>query len=285
MTTTTTSTENIRKLREKTGAGMMDCKKALTESNGDFEKAVEALRKKGLADAAKRSARTTKEGLVEAFIAPDGRTGAIVELNCETDFVAKTEEFQKLSKDMARQAAEGKVAKPEDADAQVKELVGKLGENMSLKRLDRFNLEGPGRIQAYIHAAGRKKGSMIELGCESDAVAGHEAVENLAKELGMQIVAMSPRWVRMEDVPEADVAKEREIFSEQIRKEGKPEAAIPKIVEGKLRKLFFQAFCLVEQVSMRDNKTPLKNLIEEAGKTAGGKVEVKRFARFQLGGE
>ena len=126
---------------------------------------------------------------------------------------------------------------------------------------------------------------MIELTTESDAVAGHEALEGLSKELTMQIVAMSPRWLSKEDAPEADIAKEREIYAEQLKKEGKPEAAIPKIVEGKLRKLFFSAFCLLEQVSMRDNKTPIRKIIDDAAKAAGGKITVKRFVRYQLGGE
>ncbi|MFH1725768.1 MAG: translation elongation factor Ts [Elusimicrobiota bacterium] len=286
MTTDTASLpEQIKKLRENTGAGMMDCKKALTEAGGDFEKAVTALRMKGLSDAAKKSARTTKEGLVAAYLAQDGKTGGIVELNCETDFVAKTEEFQKLAVDLARRAAEGALASPADAGEAVKGLVAKLGENMSLKRFDRFELSGPGRLAFYVHTAGGKKGAMVELSCGSDEAAGHEAVSELARELGMQIVAMSPRWVRKEDVPAAEVDKEREIFETQVRKEGKPEAAVPKIVEGKLRKLFYQAFCLGEQMSMRDNKTPLRKIVEDAAKASGGAIEIARFVRYQLGGE
>ncbi len=277
--------EQIKRVREKTGAGMMDCKRAITESKGDFDKAVEALRKKRLASAAKKASRTTKEGLVGAALNADGTVGAIVELNCETDFVAKTDEFIKLVSDLARQAMEEKIKTPQDADSQVKAVLAKLGENMSLKRFERFALEGSGLVTYYVHSSGSKKGSLIELSAENDAAAKSDAASELAKELGMQIVAMSPKWLSKDDVPKETVAKEREIFETLVRKEGKPEAAVPKIVEGKINKLFFQQWCLLEQVSMRDNKTKLAKLIDEASVKAGGKLAVKRFARYQLGGE
>ena len=277
--------EQITKLREKSGAGMMDCKKALTEANGDVQKAMDALRRKGLADASKRQARVTKEGLVAAHVSGDGRTGGIIELDCETDFVAKTDEFMAMTRELAKQVAEGKLSEPSQADEQVKGLVGKLGENMVLKRLDRFELKGPGRLAYYVHTAGGKKGAMLELAFSTEEAAKHAAVEELSKELGMQIVAMNPKWLAKEDVPEAETAKEREIFESQVRKEGKPEAAVPKIVEGKLRKLFFQAWCLMEQMSMRDNKTPIRKLIQDASKAAGADIKIARFVRYQLGGE
>ena len=275
----------IKALREKTGAGITDCKKALLDNDGDFDKAVEFLRKKGLASAAKKSDRATKEGSVTAYIAPDGKTAAIIELNCETDFVAKTEEFQKAAEGLAKECAEGSIKTTEEADPKVKEIVLKLGENMSMKRFERFELSGSGRLGSYIHSAGGKKGSMVELSCENDDVAKHDAVDGLLKELGMQIVAFGARWTNREDVPEAEIAKEKEIYAAAVREEGKPEAAIEKIVEGKLNKLFFRAFVLSEQVSMRDNKTPLKSIIEEAAKAAGGSIKIKRFARYTLGGE
>lgn len=283
--TTTTMAEQIKALREKTGAGITDCKRALTEADGDFEKAVAELRKKGLASAAKKSDRATKEGAIAAYISPDGKTGAIIELNCETDFVAKTEEFQKAAEELAKDCAAGAVKSPEDAESKVKELVLKLGENMSLKRFERFAVTGSGKLGAYIHTAGGKKGSLVELSTGNDAAAKHEAVNGLLKELAMQVVAFGAKWTNRAEVPAAEVAKETEIFAAAVREEGKPEAAVPKIVEGKLNKLFYQAFCLDEQVSMRDNKTPLKTIIGEAAKAAGGEVSIKRFARYTLGGE
>jgi elongation factor Ts len=276
--------EQIRNLREKTGAGMMDCKKALSESNGDYDKAIEFLRKKGLAKAGKKAGRTTGEGLVATHVTDDGKSAGIVEFNCETDFVAKTDEFLAALKDFAKRTAEGSLAKAEDADEEVKALVGKLGENMKLSRIERFTLEGPGLIGAYVHSAGGKKGSLVQIKAATDEAAKSEAAQGLAKELGMQIVAFQPKWLDRSEVPAEAVAKEKEIFSEVLKKEGKPEAAIEKIVEGKLNKLFFQALCLKQQVSMRDNKTPLKKIVEEASKSAGGELEITRFANFQLGG-
>lgn len=279
------SNEAILKLREKTGAGMMDCKRALGEAGGDYEKAVEVLRKKGLADAAKKGARTTKEGLIAAALSADGRKGAVLELDCETDFVAKTEEFQKLASELSAEAAQGSLSAVEAGAPRVSAAIAKLGENIVLKRLERFELKGPGLIAYYIHTSGGKKGAMIELACASDAAAKSPAAAELAKELALQITAMSPRWLSRESVPAAEVSKERDIYATVVRQEGKPEAAIANIVEGKLNKLFFQAFCLLDQVSMRDNKTPMSKLIEEASAKAGGKIEVKRFIRYQLGGE
>ncbi len=270
----------IRELREKTGAGIMDCKRALTETGGSFEEALTFLRKKGLADAAKKSARVTKEGLVAYAVA--GSAGAIVELNCETDFVARTPEFQELGDALARKAALGEIQRPEEGTPLVQPVFSKLGENMGLRRLTRLELKGPGLIAGYIHL-GAKKGALIELAAASPEAAKSEALSGLAKELLLQIVGLSPRYVSRAEVPAADIEKEREIYTELLRKEGKPEAAIPKIVEGKINKLFFQSFCLLDQPSVRDNKTPVSSLIEEAmRKLPGGMIRV-RFARYQLG--
>lgn len=280
---TGSTNEQILALREKTGAGMMDCKRALQEAGGDFAKAVELLRKKGLADAAKKSARTTKEGAIAAWVSPDGRRGAIIELDCETDFVAKTEDFQALAAGLARKAAEGALASPESAQADIQPFIAKLGENIALRRFERHQLQGPGLLAHYVHPVGYKKGAFVELSCASDAAGKSPAAAELAKELGLQIVAMAPRWLSRQEVPAGAADKEREIFAAQLKSEGKPEASIPKIVEGKLQKLFYQAFCLLEMVSMRDNKTPIAKLVTDASARAGGAIVVRRFSRFQLG--
>ena len=282
-TKTMSTTEQIVALREKTGAGMMDCKKAITEANGDFDKALEILRKKGLADAAKKSARTTKEGVVAAYVSPDGRKGAIVELLCETDFVAKTPDFQALAQSLAQKAADGKVASPEAAGPDIQPLIGKLGENMSLRRFERFELKGAGLLAHYVHPVGFKKAAFIEIETGSEAAAKSPVVAELAKELGLQVVGNAPRWLKRDEVPAAESEKEKEIYASQLKAEGKPEASIPKIVEGKVNKLFFQAFCLLDMVSLRDNKTPISKLVADAAAAAGGSVVVKRFARYQLG--
>lgn len=270
----------ILDLREKTGAGMMACKKALTEAEGSMDEALTSLRKKGLADAAKKSGRISKEGLIA--ISVSGKTGAIVELNCETDFVARVDDFKKLADGLASSAASGDLKKPEDAGPSIQPVFERLKENIVLRRLERFELDGPGLIAGYIHLGG-KRGSMVEIGVPSDAAAGSQELVELAKELNLQIVAGAPRYLDKEAVPAIDVEKEREIYSAQVRAEKKPEAAVPKIVEGKLRKLFFQASCLMEQMSVRDSKTPVAKIIENAAAKIGGPVKVRRFARFQLG--
>jgi len=278
--TTANMSQLIRELREKTGAGMTDCKKALDEAKGQIEDALTALRKKGLADAAKRAARVTKEGVVAFAVA--GRAGAIIELNSETDFVARTDEFKKLGQTLADKAAAGELRQASDAAALIAPVQAKMGENMGLRRWERFERPGEGLICGYIHL-GAKKGALIEIAAPSAAAAAHPAAAELAKELLLQIVGFFPKYLRREDIPAADLVKEREIHTEVLRKEGKPEAAIPKIVEGKIQKLFFQASCLLEQLSVRDNKTPVAGIIKEAGAKAGGEFKVVRFARYTLG--
>jgi elongation factor Ts len=270
----------IRELREKTGAGMTDCKKALEAAGWRLDEALTALRKKGLADMAKRAARATKEGAVAYAVS--GKTGAIVELNCETDFTARTDEFKALAQKLADKSAAGEFKGPDDARPLIQPVQQKTGENMGLRRMERFELAADGLIAGYIHL-GAKKGALIELAAASSAAAAHQAVAELAKELLLQIVGFSPRYLRREDVPAAEIAKEKEIYTEALRKEGKPEAAIAKIVEGKVNKLFYQASCLLEQLSVRDNKTPVAGIIKEASAKAGGEVKVVRFARYTLG--
>ncbi|MBI4376399.1 MAG: translation elongation factor Ts [Elusimicrobia bacterium] len=267
----------IMDLRDKTGAGIMDCKKALTESRFNFDEALTALRKKGLADAAKKSTRVTKEGLVAFAVGSDA--AAIIELNCETDFVARTSEFQALAAQLASEYAQGQLKEVEDAKALIQPVFAKLGENMALRRVERFEKRPGGFLAGYVHLGG-KTGALIELSAPA-AQAG--ALSELAKELLFQIVAAYPRYLRREDVPSAQIEKEKEIFTEQLKAEGKPEASIPKIVEGKVNKLFYQSQCLLEQMSIRDNKTPISKMLEEAGKKLGGAVTVARFARYQLG--
>jgi elongation factor Ts len=283
---TADATQLIRELREKTGAGMMDCKRALDEAKGDLPKAIELLRKKGMADAAKKSARVTKEGVVAFKV--DGKAGAIVELNCETDFVSKGADFQSLVKTVVEKAVAGQLGSVDEAnESLVKPMVGKLGENMALRRFERFELKGAGLIAGYEHrpdpALGAKKGALVELSAPSDAAAKSPELAELAKELLLQIVGFSPKYLDRGQVPAEDIAKEKEIHTEVLKKEGKPEAQIAKIVEGKINKLFYQQWCLLDQVSVRDNKTPVSGIVKATGDKLGGEVKVVRFARYQLG--
>ncbi|MDD5629236.1 MAG: translation elongation factor Ts, partial [Elusimicrobia bacterium] len=251
----------IRELREKTGAGMTACKKALEASGWKLDEALTALRKQGQADMAKRSARATKEGAVACKAA--GKNGALVELNCETDFVARTDEFKALAQALADKACAGELREPSQAAPFIEAVQTKMRENMTLRRLARFNASGEGLVAGYIHL-GAKTGALLELAAPNAAVAAHPAVAELAKELLLQIVGFNAKYLRREEVPTDEVAKEKEIHTETLRKEGKPEAAIPKIVEGKINKLFYQAFCLLEQMSARDNKTPIAGIIKDA---------------------
>ncbi|MEK7384597.1 MAG: translation elongation factor Ts [Elusimicrobiota bacterium] len=280
------STRLIKDLREKTGAGMMDCKRALEEAKSDFNEALVILRKKGLSDAAKKSARVTKEGAVVFQV--DGKAGAIVEINCETDFVAKGADFQALAKTVAAKASSGALKTLAVAnDEFVTPLVGKLGENMGLRRYDRFEMKGAGLIAGYAHqtdpSVPAKKGALIELSVANEAAAKAPELAELAKELLLQIVGFSPKYLNREEIPAADIAKEKEIHAEILRKEGKPEASIPKIIEGKINKLFYQQWVLLDQLSVRDNKTPVREILRATGAKLGGEVKVVRFVRYQLG--
>jgi elongation factor Ts len=280
------STQLIKDLREKTGAGMMDCKRALDEAKGDFNEAMTILRKKGMADAAKKSARATKEGAVAFKI--DGKAGAIIEINSETDFVAKGADFQALVKTVVDKACAGSLKSAEAASEEfVKPLIGKLGENMALRRFERFELKGPGLIAGYAHqtdpSVPAKSGALIELSAPNDAAAKSPELAELAKDLLLQVVGAMPKYLAREEVPAADIAKEKEIHTDILKKEGKPEAQIEKILEGKINKLFYQQWVLLDQVLLRDNKQTVPGLIKAVSAKLGGEVKVVRFARYQLG--
>lgn len=280
MTTTMDLNKLILELRAKSGAGISDCKKALTETNGNFEEALTVLRKKGLSDAAKKSGRATKEGAVAYAVS--GKAGALIELNSETDFVARTVEFQALAQTLAEKFAAGEISEISQASSLIQPVFQKLGENIQLRRFERFSVKGHGLIAGYIHL-GAKKGALIELSFSNDAVASSDKVSNLAKELLLQIVGSSAKYLSKADVPQAEIEKEKEIYTELLKKEGKPEASIPKIVEGKINKLFYQSLCLLEQLSIRDNKTSISQMIKETATQLGAEISVVRFARYQLG--
>jgi elongation factor Ts len=279
------SSSDVNKLRQQTGAGMMDCKRALETSGGDFDKAVKILREQGQASAAKRAGRATAEGLVTYR----QTSGAIVmvELNCETDFVAKTDAFRALLGDFADKALAQKWNSAADAATDhVKDVIAKLGENIALKRLARFEAAASSVFGIYIHPTGDigKVGVIVEV--EAPKSASSEVVKTLARDLAMQTAAASPKWVRAEDVP-ADMAEnEKSIARTLAQKEGKPEKIWDKIADGKLNQ-FRQMFCLLEQPFVKDagGKTLVKQIVEQAAKAAGDTLTVKRFARFKVGEE
>ena len=267
----------VKELREKTGAGMMDCKKVLTETDGDMEKAIELLRERGIAKAAKKSGRVAAEGLVEAYISEDGKVGAIVEVNSETDFVAKNEEFKTFVMNVAKQVVENNPKDVEDllnqeaifeAGKTVNEaLVGKIatiGENLTIRRFARF--ESKGLLESYIHGDG-KIAVLINMA---------KGDKEVAKDLCMQIAAARPEYLNEQSVPAERVEKEKEILKVQTMNEGKPEAIAEKIVQGRIRK-FFEEICLVDQVFVKDSNMKVSELLKQKD------AEVVEFARFEKG--
>ncbi|MBL0350526.1 MAG: translation elongation factor Ts [Elusimicrobia bacterium] len=278
----------VAQLRAKTGAGLMDCKRALTTTEGDFEKAIQILREQGAASAAKRSGRATAAGLVQASIAAAGKTAVLLELNCETDFVARTDDFKGLLGDLLQKAASAAPAWSSAADApqeRVKELAAKLGENIVLKRFARFDRPSSGLFASYIHPSESVKvGALVELNTASEKGAAAPEAAELGKVLAMQAAANGARWVNPQDVPADLIEKEKTIGREKAKNEGKPEKIWDKIAEGNLKK-FFQDFCLLEQADNLNPKSTLRQRVEDVSKKVGEPVTVKRFARFKVGDE
>ena len=267
----------VKELREKTGAGMMDCKKVLTETDGDMEKAIELLRERGIAKAAKKSDRIAAEGLVAAYVSDDAKVASVVEVNSETDFVAKNEEFRTFVADVAEQVA---LNNPKDVEellnmASIKvegktvgevltDKIATIGENMSIRRFERF--ESTGLVEKYIHGDG-KIGVLVEL-------EGGDSV--LAKDICMQIAAARPEYLDRASVPADRVEKEMEILKAQAMNEGKPAEIAEKMVQGRIGE-FYGEICLVEQAFVKDPDMKVQKLVESKG------AKIVRFARFEKG--
>ncbi len=279
----------VKELREKTGAGMMDCKKALVETAGDFEGAVDWLRKKGLAAAAKKAGRVAAEGLIG--VALDGPRGAMVEVNSETDFVARNEQFQAFVRTAAELAlgADGDVAALAQAGTKggatlgedLARLVATIGENLILRRAAAFSVDR-GVVAGYVHsqvARGLGKiGVLVALQSAGDA----DALADLGRKLAMHVAAAAPLAIDKDGVDAALVERERDILAEQARASGKPEEIIAKMVEGRLRK-FYEEVCLLEQTYVIDGETKIAKVLDRAAKDLGGEVRVTALARFLLG--
>ena len=271
------SASQVKELREKTGAGMMDCKKVLTETDGDFEKAIELLRERGITKAAKKSDRIAAEGLVTTYISEDGKVGTVVEVNAETDFVAKNEEFKAFVADVAKQVAYKNPANVEEllnqqSIAEEDKTVGEvltnkiaiIGENMSIRRFERF--ETNNLLESYIHGDG-KIAVLVEI---------ENGDKDLAKDICMQIAAAKPEYLDRNSVPTERVEKEMEILKAQAINEGKPAEIAEKIVQGRIGK-FYSEICLVEQEFVKDPDIKVGKLVESKG------AKIIRFARFEKG--
>lgn len=267
----------VSKLREMTNAGLMDCKKALTESAGNLDAAVDILRKKGVATAAKKAGREAREGVIAQNIQPGARVGVLVEINCETDFVAKNEQFRIFCDDIAKTLAANPGA---DLEAARSAQVAKMGENIRISRHVRYEVNGSGLVAAYIHT-GAKVGVLVEVGANKPDTVNAEDFKQLVRDITLQIAAASPVAVSSNDVDPAVIAKEREIATEQVK--GKPPQAIAKIVEGKLEK-FFQTVCLLDQGFVKKNgEVTVREHIAGVAKQLGDEIAVRRFLRYQVG--
>lgn len=285
--------ELIKTLREKTNAGMMDCKAALKEAGGDLAEAEIVLRKKGIASADKKASRATSEGVISSRIDADAKTGVLVEVNCETDFVAKNENFQSFVEGLVNHVAEGDAVDTLDellaqkyvgdptltVEEVVKAKVGALGENMTLARFARYTADGEGVIASYIHPPG-KVGVLLEAGCGKAESTSNESFRQLVKDIALHIAAAQPICVSRDEVPADKVETEREISRDKAK--GKPENIIEKIVEGQLDK-FFSTMALLEQGFIKDPDQTIKDLLAAKGKEIGDELTIRRFSRFAIG--
>jgi len=268
---------SVGKLREMTGAGLMDCKKALIEASGQIDSAVDILRKKGVASAAKRADRAANEGVIAQHITPGAKVGVIVEVNCETDFVAKNDSFKAYCDDIAKKLAANPGA---DLEADRVAAVAKIGENILISRHQRIEVAGNGLVAAYIHT-GAKVGVLVEVGAGKEATVASDDFKQLVKDITLQIAAGHPFVVSRENVPAEMLAKEKEIAAEQVK--NKPPQAVAKIVEGKLEK-FYQTYCLVDQGFVkRNSEVSLKEHVAQVAKQLGDEITIRRFVRFQVG--
>ncbi len=278
--------QDVKTLREMTNCGMMDCKKALTETDGDMDKAVEFLREKGLATAAKKAGRIAAEGLVNASVF--GNVGVVVEINTETDFVAKNADFQNFVSSVAECIAK---TNPADVEAlkntklndtqtvgeALTEKIATIGENMNLRRFERYE----GVNEAYVHGGGRI-GVLVNFKLGDDAKAADETFKAAAKDIAMQIAAVMPRYVKEDEVPAEVVEKEKEILKAQALNEGKPEAIVEKMVGGRIKK-FYKEVCLVDQPYIKDGDMSVAQFLKNIGNEIGTTVEVVKFARLEKG--
>ena len=281
----------VNELRKKTNVGMMECKKALTETNGDIDAAVTYLRERGIMKAAGKADREASEGIIAARLSADGKSGILIEVNCETDFVSRNESYVKFVDQIADTLAASSAKNLEEALAEkieglsvedfVKAKVLELGENIRLRKFERFDLQDNGAIAQYIHMGG-KVGVLLEVSASSGDTAAKEGFRDLVKDITLHIAAAAPKGLSRDEISEDQIEAEKNIYRAQLAAEGKPAEMIEKIVLGKIGKFFSEAV-LLEQAFVKDPETTVKKLVEKVGKDLGDSLEVKRFVRFGLG--
>ena len=283
--------QQVKELRDRTQAGLNDCRSALVEAAGDMEKAVEVILKKGLAKSAKRAGAVASEGLVATGVSPDGKSGVIVEVNIQTDFAARNEEFKKFADQVVVAALKAKAGSDLGAEPfpggggtvdEVRQaLVGKLGENITVRRWDKLTVEGSGKVGSYVHMGG-KIAVLLAIRTGNDAAVKNASFDKFVDDTAMQVAAMAPLYVDASQVPEEAKKKQAEIFEAQLAEEGKPEKARPKIIEGKIAK-WLKEVCLIEQQSVLDSEKTVEQIQAALGKEIGADVSLVRFVRFERG--
>lgn len=276
---TITATQ-VKELRDATNVSMMECKKALTESGGDKDKAMRLLRERGLAIAGKRADREAKQGLVMAEVYNDGKTGVMVEVNCETDFVARNEDFQQFVADMlekSKTVGDGQLA--EAVKDELADKVAAIGENLIVRNNAKYDVQGTGAIASYIHLGG-KIGILVEVGCENEATPKQDTFTELVKNITLHIAASNPAYLQRDEVPQDVIDGEKAIYAKQV--EGKPENIIDKIVAGKIDK-FFGQICLLEQAFVKEPDLTITQLLAAKGKELGDTLSIRRYTRYQIG--
>ncbi|VGO18780.1 translation elongation factor Ts [Pontiella sulfatireligans] len=274
------TTSMIKELRDATGLGIADCKNALQASDGDFDAAIKTLREKGAAVAAKRASKEAKEGVITAILSDDAQSAAMIEVNCETDFVTRNEDFQNFVGELRGEALNFESdAMSAGIAEKIEEKIGSIGEKLQLRRNVKWDVDGTGAIASYIHMGG-KVGVLLELGCEKAETIESPVYKELAKDLTLHVAAAAPEYLTRDEVPAETVEAEKDIFRKQL--EGKPENIMENILKGKINK-YFSTICFVEQGFVKEDKVSITNLVTEKGKELGDTLTVKRYVRYQLG--
>jgi elongation factor Ts len=271
----------INDLRQRTNAGMMDCKKALIETNGDTDAAIKILREKGLAIQVKRADKESKEGIIKAIVAADGKTIALAEVNTETDFVAKTDNFKSFVAAVTQKVMEKGENIGDSMKDELMTIISQTGENVKVRRTARYELIGTGKIESYIHMGG-KVGVIVEVACGKPETASNATFVELVHDLALQIAAAAPRYLVSEEVPADVVEAEKDIYRNQLAEQKKPANIVENILKGKIQK-FYSDICLIHQPFVKEPKLSITDIVNACAKATGDTVTIKRFVRFQLG--
>lgn len=272
--------KQVKELRDATNVSMMQCKKALTETNGDIDEAIKILRERGQAVAAKRAGNAANEGIIEAIVSADAQVGSMIEVNCETDFVSRNEDFQGFVTELTAKSVEFETGTMAEAHAEILiEKTHKMGEKIAIRRNEKWTVETTGAIAAYVHMGGRV-GVLVEIACEKAETIATPAFADLAKDITLHVAAAAPQYLKRDEVDASLLEGEMDIARKQL--EGKPENIMAGILKGKANK-FYSQICLLEQGFVKEEKVSITQLLETASKELGDTVTIKRYARFQLG--